>query len=171
MTMDEYITKNYTRLKNKVKAVTKNHQNSDDLFNDLLTNLLDKPAEYQQDLIDKNKVEHWLMASAKLQFASKTSPFYYKYKKFNNDTSELYEDYYTTNDEVEDMSKDILEYINSQLNLYSIYERTLTREHLIDNKSFSQIAREYKINRKYISDTITPVKEDLFTEIKKRWNI
>ena len=170
--MDTYITKNYTRLRNKVKAVTKNHQNSDDLFNDLLTNLLDKPAEYQQDLIDKNKVEHWLMASAKLQFASKTSPFYYKYKKFNNDTSELYEDYYTTNDEVEDMSKDILEYISFHLETYStVYERTLVREHLIDNKSYSQIAREYKINRKYISDTITPVKEDLFTEIKKRWNI
>lgn len=169
--MDEYITKNYTRLKNKVKAVTKNHQNSDDLFNDLLTNLLEKPSEYQQDLINKNKVEHWLMASAKLQFASRTSPFYYKYKKFNKDTSELYEDYYTTDDEVEDMSKDILDYINSQLNLYSIYERTLTREHLIDNKSYTQIGKEYGVNRRFVSETVSPVKENLFTEIKKRWNI
>lgn len=170
--MDEYITKNYTRLKNKVKAVTKNHQNSDDLFNDLLTNLLEKPSEYQQDLIDKNKVENWLMASAKMQFLSKTSPFYYRYKKFNKDTSELYEDYYTSDDEVEDMSKEITDYISFHLETYStVYERTLVREHLLDNKSYSQIAREYKINRKYISDTISPVKEELFIEIKKRWNI
>ena len=92
MDMNDYLTKNYTRLRNKVKAVTKNHQNSDDLFNDLLMNLLDKPLEYQQDLLDNNKVENWLMSSAKLQFQSKTSPFYYKYKKFVKDTSPLFED-------------------------------------------------------------------------------
>ena len=76
--MDEYIRINYKRLRQKVKAVTKNHQNSDDLFNDLLMNLLEKPIEYQRDLIENNKVENWLMSSAKLQFNSRTSPFYYQ---------------------------------------------------------------------------------------------
>ena len=169
--MNDYLTKNYTRLKNKVKAVTKNHQNSDDLFNDLLMNLLEKPIEYQRDLMEKGKIEHWLMSSAKLQYASKTSPFFYQYKKFNMDTSELYEDYYTTNDEVEDTSKEIIQFISSRLELYSIYEKTLTREHLIENKSYSQISREYNVNRKYISDIVSPVKEELFEEIKKRWSI
>jgi len=171
MDMDEYIRLNYKRLRNKVKAVTKNHQNSDDLFNDLLMNLLEKPIEYQRDLIENNKVENWLMSSAKLQFQSATSPFYYKYKKFVKDTSPLFEDTTTTDDIIEDVSKQIVEFISSQLNLYSIYERTLTREHLIEGKSYSEIGREYNINRRYISETITPVKKELLVEIKKRWNI
>jgi DNA-directed RNA polymerase specialized sigma24 family protein len=172
MNMDEYITKNYNSLRNKVKAVTKNHQNSDDLFNDLLTTLYTKPKEYQEDLIKKNKVENWIMASAKLQFASRTSPFYYKYKKFNHDTSDIYENTLTTDDEYIDFSQDIVNFIKSELELYyTVYQRTLTTEHLIYNKSYSEIGREYKVNRKYISETITPVKEELFKKVKELWNI
>lgn len=170
--MNDYIKDNYKKLKQKVRAVTKNHQNSDDLFNDLLLSLYSKPIEYQRDLIEKNKVEHWIMASAKLQFASKTSPFYYTYKKFNMDTSQLYEDTQTTEDVLEDVSEEILDYIRLELELYySIYERTLTTEHLLRNKSYSEIGREYGVNRKYVSETVTPVKEELFRKVKERWNI
>ena len=170
--MDEYIRINYQKLRNKVKAVTKNHQNSDDLFNDLLMNLLEKPAEYRQDLVDKNKVEHWIMASAKLQFASKTSPFFYQYKKFNMETSEVYENTAVVDDEREDVSREVINFITSQLDLYyTVYEKTLTTEHLIHNKSYSEIGREYKINRRYVSETVTPVKEELFRKVKERWNI
>jgi DNA-directed RNA polymerase specialized sigma24 family protein len=172
MDMDEYITLNYKKLKQKVRAVTKNHQNSDDLFNDLLLSLYSKPIEYQRDLIEKNKVENWIMASAKLQYASKTSPFYYTYKKFNMDTSQLFEDTQTTEDVMEDVSEEIIDYIKSQLETYyTVYERTLCTEHLIMNKSFSEIGREYGVNRKYVSETITPVKEELFRKIKELWNI
>ena len=170
--MNEYIKDNYNKLRQKVRAVTKNHQNSDDLFNDLLLNLYSKPIEYQRDLIEKNKIEHWLMASAKLQFASKTSPFYYTYKKFNMDTSQLFEDTQTTEDILEDVSQEIVDYIKSQLDLYyTIYERTLCTEHLLRNKSYSEIGREYGVNRRYVSETVTPVKEKLFKDIKEIWNI
>ena len=170
--MNDYIKDNYKKLQQKVRAVTKNHQNSDDLFNDLLLSLYSKPIEYQRDLIEKNKVEHWIMASAKLQYASKTSPFYYTYKKFNMDTSQLYEDTQTTEDVLEDVSEEILHYIKLELELYySIYQRTLTTEHLLRNKSYSEIGREYGVNRKYVSETVSPVKEEIFRKVKERWNI
>jgi len=171
MNMEDYITKNYNRLRNKVKAVTKNHQNSDDLFNDLLTTLLEKPKDYQNNLLYNNKVENWLMSSAKIQFASQTSPFFYKYKKFGKDTSPIFEHTHLVDEELEDTSQEIVSFIRSRLETYSIYERTLTNEHLLNNKSFSEIGREYNVNRRYISETITPVKVELFEEIKKRWNI
>ncbi len=170
--MNDYITLNYSKLKQKVRAVTKNHQNSDDLFNDLLVSLYSKPIEYQRDLIENGKVEHWIMASAKLQYASKTSPFYYTYKKFNMNTSPLFEDTQTTDDEWEDISQEIVDYIKSELETYyTVYQRTLATEHLISNKSYTEIGKEYGINRKFISQTITPVKEELFEKIKELWNI
>ena len=80
--MNDYLLKNWKQIRNKVRKVTKNHQNTDDLINDLVVTLLEKPYEYQQNLLDNNKVQHWFVSSASLQFKSATSPFFYKYKSF-----------------------------------------------------------------------------------------
>ena len=80
--MNIYLQKNWKSIRNKVRKVTKNHQNTDDLLNDLVVTLLEKPYEYQQNLLDNNKVQHWFVSSASLQFKSATSPFFYKYKSF-----------------------------------------------------------------------------------------
>ena len=67
-------------------------------------------------------------------------------------------------------TKEILDFISKELELYyTVYERTLVTEHLIHNKSFSEIARDYNINRKYISETITPVKTEVFDKVKELW--
>jgi len=73
--MEKYLQLNYKTIRTKVLKVTKNHQNADDLLNDLIVNLLEKPRPYQEDLLNKNKVDHWFTSSAKIQFVSKTSPF------------------------------------------------------------------------------------------------
>ena len=43
--MNLYLQKNWKQIRNKVRKVTKNHQNTDDLINDLVVTLLDKPYE------------------------------------------------------------------------------------------------------------------------------
>jgi polyphosphate kinase 2 (PPK2 family) len=62
-------------------------------------------------------------------------------------------------------------YISSRLETYNIYERTLATEHIMNQKSYSQISKEYNINRRFISETITPVKKDIFNKVKEKWNI
>ena len=171
MNMEKYLQLNYKTIRTKVLKVTKNHQNGDDLLNDLIVNLLEKPESYQEDLLKKNKVDHWFTSSAKIQFASKTSPFYYKYKKFQHNSSELqvwkYAEEDTSNDlKIEQMRADI----SKVTEVYNIYERTLLREHLLYGKSFSEISREYKINRRYISETITPCKKEIIIKLKKLWS-
>ena len=64
----------------------------------------------------------------------------------------------------------MVEFIKSELDLYNVYERTLVIEHLFNDKSYSEIGREYKINRRFISETITPVKNELFQKVKEKWN-
>ena len=169
--MNLYLQANYKTIRTKVRKVTKNHQNSDDLLNDLIVALLEKPKHYQFDLLEKNKVDHWFTSSAKMQFASKTSPFFYKYKKFNMNSSEIQdwkhaESYDEDELEVTKMHKDI----SKLTEVYNIYERTLLNEHLIEGKSFSEIARDYKINRRYISETITPCKKEIVIKLKELWN-
>jgi hypothetical protein len=122
------------------------------------------------DLLLKGKVEHWFVASAGIQFKSTTSPYFYKYKKFLNKTCEL-TDYNSplVQEEQIDTIEVIKDLISKELALYNVYTRTLTSEHLLGGKSYSQISREYKINRKYIADVVTPAKEQIIKNVKDKW--
>jgi len=170
--MNLYIQKNFKEIRTKVRKVTKNHQNTDDLLNDLVLTLLEKPHEYQQDLLDKNKVQHWFTSAAHIQVNSATSPFFYKYKSFNMRTTP-YEEWMPVEEEEDTIQKaeKVKMYISSRLETYNIYERTLATEHIMNQKSYSQISKEYNINRRFISETITPVKKDIFNKVKEKWNI
>ena len=168
--MNIYLQKNWKEITNKVRKVTKNHQNTDDLLNDLVVTLLDKPYDYQNDLLEKNKVQHWFTSAAHIQVNSKTSPFFYKYKSFNMRTTP-YEEWMPVEEEenIVEKAEKVKMYISSQLETYNIYERTLATEHIMNQKSYSEISREYKINRRFISQTITPVKKEIFSKVKKKW--
>jgi len=167
--MNLYLEQHWKEIRKKVQKVTRGHQNTDDLLNDLVLVLLEKPTDYQMDLLCKNKVQHWFVSSAKLQYASSTSPFWYKYKKFQSDTCELKE-WIKLDDSEEDTKEEIVEFIRKELDSYNIYERTLAIEHILGGQSYSEIGREYGINRKFISETVTPVKEEIFRKVKELWN-
>jgi len=171
MTMEEYITQNWETIRKKVRAVCKHHNNTDDLLQDLSISLLEKPIDYQMDLLSKNKVDHWFVSSASIQFKSSTSPYYYKYRKFLDNTTEI-QDWNTQIDDEEEINKIelIREFIKEELKTYNVYTKILTTEHLIGGKSYSEISREYGLNRKYVSDTITPVKNEIIEKVKKQWN-
>ena len=167
--MNLYLQQNWKEIRAKVRKVTRGHQNTDDLLNDLVLVLLEKPTEYQMDLLSKNKVQHWFTSSAQLQFKSATSPFWYKYKKFQSETCELQE-WFKFDDIEDDTKEEIVDFIKKELDSYNIYERTLAIEHILGGQSYSEIGREYGINRKYISETVTPVKEEIFRKVRKLWN-
>ena len=171
MNMNDYITKHWAEIYKKVRRVTKNHQNTDDLLNDLVMTLLEKPSEYQNNLLENDKVQHWIVSSAHTQMNSKTSPFFYKYKSFSMRTIP-YEDWRPVEEDVDVVgtAEEIKGYISSRLETYNVYTRTLASEHILNNKSYSEISREYNINRRFISETITPVKNELFEKVKKKWN-
>lgn len=168
--MNKYLENNWSEIKRKVQAITRGHQNTDDLLSDLVVVLLSKPAEYQQDLIEKKKIQHWFTSSASLQYKSATSPFWYKYKKFQSETTDLLEWGNYAVEDVKDSADEILSYIRSELETYTVYEKTLCIEHILHGLSYSEIGRNYKINRRYVSETITPVKEEIFKKVRERWN-
>lgn len=167
--MNDYLQENWKEIRKKVKAVTKGHQNTDDLLGDLVLVLLEKPIDYQMDLLIKNKIQHWFTAAAQIQFKSTTSPFWYKYKKFQNETCEIQE-WLVADENEEDTKTEIIDYIRKELDTYNVFERTLAIEHILGGQSYSQIGREYSINRKFISETITPVKEEIFKKVKLKWD-
>ena len=167
MDMTDYITQNWKSIRDKVRAVCKHHNNFDDLLQDLTICLLEKPNHYQMDLLLKGKVQHWFVSSASIQFKSTTSPYYYKYRKFLDKTCEITDwNSPITQEQEIDRVEVVKALISKELNTYNVYVRTLASEHLLGGKSYSQISREYKINRKYIADVITPAKEEIVKKVK-----
>jgi DNA-directed RNA polymerase specialized sigma24 family protein len=160
MTIKKYIESNYSELRNKVIAVTRNHQNSDDLLNDIILNLLEKNNDFTNQLIQDDKVQQYIIKSAYIQYNSSTSPFYTQYKKqkWNELDEEMHEDtIIELQEDKEKLGKDIKIYINN----LPFYQKELATKHFVEGNSQREISKMYNINRLHISKDITTIKKNI----------
>jgi RNA polymerase sigma factor (sigma-70 family) len=164
MKIKKYIELHYNELKRKVKAVTRNHQNSDDLLNDCILSLLEKGNDFCQQLLVDDKVQQFIIKSAYIQYNSATSPFYTNYKKDMLNKSYLDENYLTDiEDKIEEkedkekLTKDIKLYISN----LPFYEKEIATKHFIEGNSQRQMSKQYNINRIHISKDISKIKSNL----------
>jgi len=162
MNIQSYINIHFRVIKNKVRAVTKGNQNTDDLLQDLIINLLEKGDEYCQRLVDDGKVDHYIVRMAYIQFNSASSPYYYKYRKTQLKSTEFNTDKHGGEYEIpEKRNSNLGEKIVKEISDMHWYDRTLATDHFINGKSMRQMSREYGINRSYISKDLKRIKEAL----------
>ena len=84
-----YIEKNYKEILQKVKAVTRNHQDTEDLLQDCILNLLEKGSDYTNKIVEDNKVQHYLNGIKVIEYNRSTQQWkalvaYSKYKNWPN---------------------------------------------------------------------------------------
>lgn len=82
--LDKWIAKNYNWLKKEIsKNITKQQmsQYTDDLLHHVISDLYKLNDSQLENLLSNNKVGHWCLRAASLQIRSKTSPFYYQFRK------------------------------------------------------------------------------------------
>lgn len=160
MTINQYLQEHYKQIKKKIKAVTRNHQNTDDLISDLMLDLLEKNNDFINDLMVRGKVQHYLVKAAHIQYNSSTSPFHLKYRKQNYkelpEEIELEEET-PIHQDTEKLAKDVKLYIGR----LPVYERTLAERHLIDGNSLRQMSSMYNINREYITRDVKNIKKNI----------
>lgn len=162
MNINKYIEIHYNEIVRKVKAVTKGHQNTNDLLNDCVISLLEKGKEYTDKLIQDDKVQHYIIKMAYIQFNSSTSPFHLKYRNHRNlqqydvrkhdkqETKEIVED-------VDTLAKDIKIYIGN----LPVYERTIAEKHFVSGISQRKMSNFYNINRKYIKEDLSNIQKNI----------
>lgn len=163
MGINNYINKHYKEIVTKVKAVTKNHQNTDDLINDCVMSLLEKGKEYTDKLINDDKVQHYIIKMAYIQYNSSTSPFHLKYRNHRN-----IQEYDTRKHDKEDVKEVVSEDIDKlagDIKIYignlPVYERTLAQKHFIDGVSQRKMSEFYSINRKYIRKDLGNIQSNI----------
>ena len=84
-----YITKHYYDLLNIANKITKGHELSQELLHEVILQLYDKKEINLKKYCD-NSIRYYITAVMKINYYSKTSPFYYRIKK----ESETYRDFY-----------------------------------------------------------------------------
>lgn len=171
MDIHSYINIHYRVIKNKVRAVTKGNQNTDDLLQDLIINLLEKGEEYCQKLVDDGKVDHYIVRMAYIQFNSSSSPYYYKYRKVQLKSSEFDTDKHGGEYEQKEIKDNNLpKKIREEINQMHWYDRTLATDHFVNGKSMRQMSREYGINRSYISKDLKRIKNIIIEKYDRDFN-
>ena len=163
MRINIYLQKHYKEITQKVRAVTKNHQNTLDLLNDCIVSLLEKGENYTDKLLCDGKVQHYIIKMAYIQFNSSTSPFHLKYRNKHklqeydtrkHDRQEIKEE---VGEDIDGLAGDIKLYIGR----LPVYERTLAEKHFIDGVSQRKMSRFYSINRKYIKHDLDNIQNNI----------
>lgn len=160
--INKYLQQNHKEILDKVKGVTKNHHLTEDLLQDCILSFLEKGPDYISQVLRDNKVQHYLVRMAYIQFNSASSPFYTKYKKQSLKSSPI-EYYQFEQEEVEfkedkeELAKDVKLYIGK----LPLFDKTVAHRHLVDNVSQREMSRFYKINRNHISASIDNTKKNI----------
>lgn len=90
--VESYITNNYYELLTISKKLTKGHELSQELLHEVIVQLYDKKEIKLKKYCD-NSIKYYITAVMRINFYSKTSPFYYKIRKEAQTYLEIFDDY------------------------------------------------------------------------------
>ena len=160
--INSYLEKHYKEILGKVKGVTRNHELTEDLLQDCILAFLEKGPDYTSRILMEDKVQHYIVRMAHIQFNSSTSPFYTKYRKASRKSNPI-ENYDIQEEEVElkEDSKKLVNDIKIYIGKLPLTDKTFAQRHLIDDVSQREMSRFYNINRTHISASIDLTKKNI----------
>lgn len=161
--IESYITKNYYKLQTIAKTITKNHNLSNDLLHECILQLYDKDDIILKEYSD-DQIRYYIVSIMRINWYSKTSPFYYKVRREFLNYSDIKE-VLDMESEQENFEKqiifDILEVEYSELTWFhkSIMDLYLTLGSLkkVSKKTsipLASVGRYVKESKKQIRDNI-----------------
>jgi hypothetical protein len=160
--IQEYIVKNYFELLKIAKRITRGHELYNDLLNDIILQMYERESEIKLKTYEDNDIKYYITAIMRVNWMSKTSPFYYRYKRSIDLSQPLSDNYENQADDFDErMDREVLiqclEISFSELNWFhkSVFEMYLTLGSLkaVSKKTgvpLSSIARYVKQSKEEI---------------------
>ena len=166
--LDKYLIENYHKLKDIAYNITSGKGN-DDLFSFVIEELYKCDQKRISEIITKNQMTFYVVRVMINQYHSKTSRYYYKYKKY-------YEYHTTTTIEClsadntqytikdKELVEERLEWIEEKLKDLYWFDAEVFKIYYREGFSLNQMQKETKINRNTLHKAITNVKKYLLNE-------
>ena len=166
--LDKYLIENYHKLKDIAHNITSGKGNND-LFSFVIEELYKCDQKRISEIITKNQMTFYVVRVMINQYHSKTSRYYYKYKKY-------YEYHTTTTIEClsadntqytikdKELVEERLEWIEEKLKDLYWFDAEVFKIYYREGFSLNQMQKETKINRNTLHKAITNVKKYLLNE-------
>jgi len=166
MDLNSWINKNDIELKNICGRITKNHPDTDELYQEVILQLLHKPDKIN-DLPDTNK-KYYFIKVVKNNWHSSTSPFqYHRQKKINRDIP--YQSHHGENllDEGYDDDSPSMEWVYKELDKLDWFDRDLFKL-WVELGTYTKVSEDTTIPLNSVGKYIKKTIELLNKEWKKQ---
>ena len=165
-----FLNRNYYQLLNISKKITKNDQLSQDLLHECILQLYDKD-EIKLTKYDDNSIKYYITAVMRINYYSKTSPFYYKIKRerilMTVDIASCWDMSYEQEEfETEEMYQ-LLEMNYAELDWF---KKSLLDLYLSLNSSMKAVSRKTRIPISSISRYIKEIRTETKNNILNKLN-
>lgn len=168
--IETYIVNNYFHLLQISKKITKGHELSNDLLNDVLLQLYEKNADIVLRNYEDNDIKYYITAVMRINWNSKTSPFYYRIRREIDKYTPISDNYEVVDDYDDKMDKEVLiqclEISFAELDWFrkSVFEMYLTMG------SLKAVATKTGIPLTSIARYIKQSREEIKTKINNKLN-
>lgn len=161
MDLNTWVNKNYEEMYNTVNNITQGHELSDELFSDVVFQLLNKPDKFNE-VPDEQKMYYFIRV-VKNNWSSSTSPFQYQRQqhKKRHTTFDMGKQ---REDKEETYTGPTMEWVNKQLQDFDWFERDLFLL-WVEQGTLVGVHRETTIPLNSVGTYIRNIK----TELNKRW--
>ena len=166
--LNKYLIENYDKLKDMAFNIAGNN-GKDDLLSFVIEELYKCDQDRIDQIIEKNQLTFYIARVMLNQYHSKTSRYYYKYKK--------YYEYHTTTtiesisaDNVDytvkekELVEERLEWIEEKLKDLYWFDAQVFKVYYLEEHSLNSMAKATKINRNTLFKAISNVKKYLINE-------
>jgi len=168
--IESYITRDYYNLLNISKKMTRGDQLSHDLLHEVILQLYDK-----DDIIlksyDDNSIKYYIVAIMRINYFSKTSPFFYRIKRerilMNVDITTCWDMSYEQESFESEELYQLLEQEYCELNWF---KKSLLDMYLSLNSSMKAVSRKTNIPIQSISRYIKETRQEVKTNIINKLN-
>jgi len=165
-----FLNRNYYQLLNISKKITKNDQLSQDLLHECILQLYDKD-DIKLNKYDDNSIKYYITAVMRINYYSKTSPFYYKIKRerilMTVDINSCWDMSYEQEEfETEEMYQ-LLEMNYAELDWF---KKSLLDLYLSLNSSMKAVSRKTRIPISSISRYIKEIRTETKNNILNKLN-
>lgn len=166
--LNNYLTKNYDKLKDMAFNIAK--EKSDDLLSFVIEELYKCEKDRINEIITKKQMTFYIARVMVNQFYSKTSRYYYKYKKYYEYHIVEINDSITKQVPDDTKEKKIFEerlnWVEKELKKLHWFDAEIFKLYYKNSHSLNSLSRATKINRNTIYHSINKVKKHLNNEKK-----
>ena len=166
--LDTYLVNNYNKLKSMAYNIT-GGKYSEDLLSFVIEELYKCDKERIEDIVRKKQMTFYVARIMINQFHSKTSRYYYKYRKYYEyHVSGIVEAISPDNVDADIESKQLVEerlgWVEEKLKDLYWFDAEVFRIYYREGFSLNEMQKETKINRNTLHKAITNVKNYLINE-------